>query len=179
MKIMLSKQISWYEPPFKLYLNCNCKKNNLNWSIIDKLAIVLGGSGNGLFFYKFLEDINPFVGSLISLFWTSADVSSGFGNGHVKLLDVHVWLLSTMKEFNNVFNELSTLWRKPYIRYHCSSILNMHWLTLTLFWLNGIQRFSQYTFLFFIILTAVHIPADRVIFNIGPYKYDNWLTVFK
>ena len=33
---------------------------------------------NGLFFLKFLEDINPFVGPLIPLFWTSGDVCPGF-----------------------------------------------------------------------------------------------------
>ena len=33
--------------------------------------------GATLFFKKKLEDISPFVGSLIALFWTSVDVSSG------------------------------------------------------------------------------------------------------
>ena len=38
--------------------------------------------------FKLINDRSPFVGPLISLFWTTADVSSGFGNGHVKRLDV-------------------------------------------------------------------------------------------
>ena len=36
--------------------------------------------GSTILFLKnfFLEDINPFVGLLINLFWTSGDVASGF-----------------------------------------------------------------------------------------------------
>ena len=52
-----------------------------------------------LFFKQFLEDINPFCGPLILLFWTSSDVSSMFQSqsgqpyshfAEAYILDLHV-----------------------------------------------------------------------------------------